>query len=77
MSSLTFVWRVKCMPSQFNHFIQLSVTKDALMDGWHVLKIYKHVMYMTKSQPNLAHVVSIAKSQFNMVRLAKSQPCLT
>ncbi len=24
---------VKCMPFQLNHFIQLSVTKDALMDG--------------------------------------------
>jgi hypothetical protein len=44
------------MPSQFNRFIQLSVTKDALMDGWH----------MTKSQPNLTHVASIAKSQLSL-----------
>jgi hypothetical protein len=52
------------MPFQFNHFIQLNVTKDALMDGWHMSKIYKHItLHMTKSQPNLTHVVSITKSQ--------------
>ncbi len=33
MSSLTLESCVKCMPSQLTHFIQLSVTKDALMDG--------------------------------------------
>jgi len=33
MSSLTLVRHVKCMPSQLNRFIRLSVTKDALMDG--------------------------------------------
>jgi hypothetical protein len=32
------------MSSQFSHFIQLSVTKDTLMDGWHASKIYKHVL---------------------------------
>jgi hypothetical protein len=33
MSSLTLVWHEKCMPTQLNHFIQLNVIKDALMDG--------------------------------------------
>jgi hypothetical protein len=55
----------KCIPFQLNRFIQLSVIKDALMDGWHVLKIYKHViksLHMIKNQPNLTHVTIIAKS---------------
>jgi hypothetical protein len=57
MSSLTLVWHVKCTSSQFNHFIQLNVTKDALMDGW---------LHTTKSQSSLAHVTSITKSQLSL-----------
>jgi hypothetical protein len=46
------------MPSQPSHFIQLKVTKDALIDGWHVSKIYKHMFnyessHMNKSQASL------------------------
>jgi hypothetical protein len=33
MSSLTLVSHVKCMSFQLDHFIQLNVTKNALMDG--------------------------------------------
>jgi hypothetical protein len=33
MSLMSLVQHVKCMQSQINHFIQLSVTKDATMDG--------------------------------------------
>jgi hypothetical protein len=36
MSSMTLVWCVKCMPSQLSHFIWLNVTKNALMNEWHV-----------------------------------------
>jgi hypothetical protein len=56
MSSLTLVWHVKCMPYQPSCFTQLKVTKDTLIDGSHVLKIYKHILdyessHMSKSQP--------------------------
>jgi hypothetical protein len=34
MSSLSMVWHVKCMSCQLCHFIQPSVIKDILMDGW-------------------------------------------
>jgi hypothetical protein len=43
MSSLTLVWHVKCMPCQPNDFTQLGVTKDVLINGWHVSKIYEHM----------------------------------
>jgi hypothetical protein len=43
MSSITSICFVKFMPFQFSCFIQLNVTKNALMDGRHVSKIYKHV----------------------------------
>jgi hypothetical protein len=32
MSLLTLVSHVKCMPCQPSHFIQLEITKDALLD---------------------------------------------
>jgi len=69
LSSLTLVWHVKCMSFQLSDFIQPSVTKDVLMDGWHVSKIYKHIinyLHMTKNQPSLTHVINIAKSYFNL-----------
>ncbi len=44
---------------------QLKVTKDTLIDRWHVLKIYKHMfnyesLHMSESQP------SLTKSQLNL-----------
>jgi hypothetical protein len=46
------------MPRQPNHFIKLKVTKNALIDEWHVSKIYKHMFnyespHMNKSELNL------------------------
>jgi hypothetical protein len=41
MSSLTLDTHVKCMSSQLSCFIQLSVTKDTLVNGWHVSKIHE------------------------------------
>jgi len=32
---------------------------------------------MTKSQPSLAHIISVTKSQFNLACLAKNQYNLT
>jgi len=47
------------MPRPFSHFIQLKVTKDALINGRHVSKNYKHMFnyessHMNKSQLSLA-----------------------
>jgi hypothetical protein len=67
MSSTTLVWCVKCMPFQLSNCIWLSVTKDILMDGWH----------MTKNQPTLAQLASVIKSQPNLACLTKNQPSLT
>jgi hypothetical protein len=39
------------------------------MDGWHVTKIYKHIMNTTKNQPSLAHVNNVIKSQFYLTLL--------
>jgi hypothetical protein len=39
------------------------------MDGWHVSKIYKHIIghyTFTKSQLNLTHVVRVIKNQPNL-----------
>jgi hypothetical protein len=46
------------MPCQPNRYIQLKVTKNVLIVGSHVLKIYKHMFnyessHMSKSQLNL------------------------
>jgi hypothetical protein len=61
MSSLTLSWDVKCMPCQPSHSTQLKAIKNTLKNGWHVLKIYKHMFnyessQMNKSQPNLGYV---------------------
>jgi hypothetical protein len=68
MSSLILVWHVKCMSYQLSRFIQPSVTKHVLMDGWHVLKntCYES-LHMTKSQLNLAHVANKTKNQPSLI----------
>jgi hypothetical protein len=46
MSSLTLILYVKFMPSQLSRFIQLTIIKDTLTYGWHVSKIYKHMLWI-------------------------------
>jgi hypothetical protein len=49
---------------QPSHLTQLRVTKDALIDAWHVSKIYKHVFnyessHTSKNQPSLAQLIGV------------------